>query len=118
MKVSKEEKKALQVQYKLMKPPMGVFAVINKSTNKYYLESTTNLKTSMNSIRFMLNFGSHPRSDLQSDWKAATADGFTLQVLEQLEYDKDESKTDYSDELELLKSLWIEKLSKEGVGLY
>jgi hypothetical protein len=118
MQISKEEKKALQTQYKLTKPPMGVFAVINKSANKYYLESTHNLKTSMNSIRFMLNFGSHPHRGLQTDWKTAAADGFALQVLEQLEYDKDESKTDYSDELELLKSLWIEKLSKDGIGLY
>lgn len=38
MNISKEEKKELQAQYKVMKPKMGLFAVINENESKYYLE--------------------------------------------------------------------------------
>jgi len=38
--------------------------------------------------------------------------------LEKLEYDKDETKTDYSEELALLKMIWEEKLLQRGVELY
>jgi hypothetical protein len=118
MKISKEEKKELQVQYKLMKPAMGLFAVINEKEHKYYLETAQNLKATMNSIQFMLNLGSHPNADLQSDWKKAGPTGLGLRLLEQIEYDKDELKTDYSEDLELLKTIWIEKLLAQGVRLY
>jgi hypothetical protein len=117
-KMSKGEKKELQIEYKSMKPKMGLFAVINKKETKYYLETTQNLKAIMNSTLFILNLGSHPNGSLQADWKSASANGFDLQILEHLEYDKDESKTDYSEDLELLKTIWIEKLLKEGFRFY
>lgn len=118
MKMSGERKKELQAQYKLMKPDMGIFAVINKSKTKYYLESTQNLKGKMNSTEFKLNAGSYPNKELQKDWQDLGADRFEIKILEHLEYDEDESKIDYSDDLKLLEMLWIEKLSKEGVQLY
>lgn len=36
-------------------------------------------------------------------------------ILENLEYDKDESKTDYTEELALLQMIWEEKLAKENI---
>ncbi len=41
-----------------------------------------------------------------------------MEILEKLDYDKDESKTDYKDELALLKMIWTEKLSAENVSFY
>lgn len=77
-----------------------------------------NLKGKINSTKFKLNAGAHPQKELQEDWTENCEGGFEIKVLEQLEYDKDESKTDYSDDLALLKMIWIDKLTKEGVLLY
>lgn len=118
MKISSERKKELRAQYELMKPEMGIFAVINKNNPKYYLETTQNLKGKINSTKFQLNAGAHPQKELQEDWTETGEDGFEIKVLEQIEYDKDESKTDYTDDLALLKMIWIDKLTKEGVLLY
>ena len=118
MKLSSEKKKELQAQYKLMKPDMGVFAIINKSNGKHYLEATHNLKAKMNSTEFKLKAGSYPNKELHKDLQALGADGFEIKILEQLEYDEDEPKTDYTDDLELLKMIWIEKLTKENVEFY
>jgi len=60
MNISKDKKKELQDQYKLMKPDMGIFAVINKNNAKYYLETTPDLKGRINSTKFKLNAGGHP----------------------------------------------------------
>lgn len=68
MKISSERKKELREQYKLMKPDMGIFAVICKTNSKHYLETTQNLKGAMNSTKFKLNAGMHPKRDLQKDW--------------------------------------------------
>jgi len=39
-------------------------------------------------------------------------------VLEKLPYDADEAKTDYSEELSILKLIWEEKLSSTGTAFF
>ena len=118
MDISKDKKKELQAQYKLMKPDMGIFAVINKNNDKYYLETTPDLKGRINSTKFKLNAGGHPNKELQKDWQEFGANVFEIKILEQIEYEEDESKTDYSEDLELLKMIWREKLSKDMAQFY
>lgn len=118
MKLSSERRKELQDKYKQMKPDMGIFAVINKSNGKHFLETTQNLKGKINSVTFQLKSGGHPNKELQKDWRELGANNFEFKIIEKLEYDEDESKTDYTDELELLKIIWMEKLTKENIGLY
>ncbi len=118
MNMPSEKKKELQAQYKMMKPDMGIFAVINKSKERYFLETTTDLKARINSTKFKLMAGAHVNKELQKDWQTQGADEFEIKILELIEYDYDESKTDYSDDLELQKMLWIEKLSTGNVTFY
>lgn len=118
MKMSSERKKELQAQYKQMKPDMGILAVINKSEKRYLLEAAPNLKGKLNSITFQLKNGSHVNRPLQKDWDTLGEDGFEIVILEQLDYDEDESKTDYKDDLELLKMIWIDKLTEQGSQFY
>lgn len=113
-----QRKKELKELYKQLKPDMGILAVKHTSSNKYYLEGTQDLKSTVNSIKFKLNFGNHPNKELQKAWTEYGEDCFTIEVLEKLEYDKDESKTDYSEELEILKIEWEENLSKQGLEFY
>jgi hypothetical protein len=72
----------------------------------------------MNRSKFDLVFGSNSNKELQNDWKNKGESNFTIEILEIIEYDKDESKTDYSDDLVLLKMMWEEKLAKENIEFY
>jgi hypothetical protein len=65
----------------------------------------------MNRYRFQLGVGSHPNRALQDEWNEQGEGSFEFAVLERLEYDRDESKTDYSEELEMLHLIWTEKLN-------
>jgi hypothetical protein len=118
MKISSDRKKELQAQYKQMKPEMGIFAVINTENNKCFLETTQNLKGKMNSVSFQLRSGGHPNKELQKDWQKFGEAAFETVILEKIEYEKDETKTDYSEELQLLKMIWLEKLNKENKQFY
>ncbi|PKM94265.1 MAG: hypothetical protein CVU84_12470 [Firmicutes bacterium HGW-Firmicutes-1] len=118
MKLSSDKKKELQEKYKQMKFDMGLFAIINKSNSKHYLETSQDVKALINRREFTLKMGMHPNKELQKDWQQIGQDGFEIKILEQLEYDEDDSKTDYSDELELLKMIWIERLIKENIEMY
>ena len=68
----------------------------------------------MNRFRFQLNVGSHQNRDLQHEWNEQGADNFIIEVLDRLEYDQDELKTDYGEDLELLRLIWREKLDGQA----
>ena len=113
-----DRKKELKEQYKQMKPPMGIFIIRSNSSNKCYIEVTPNLKGKINSAKFQLANGSHRNRELQQAWRDLGEAAFTIEVLENLEYDKDETKTDYKEDLALLKMMWEEKLAKEGIEYF
>lgn len=106
-----DRKKQLRQEYKEYKPPMGVFAVVCKPTGKVYLGCAQDLKGTFNSIRFQLEMGRYIKRNLQQDWNACGQEAFDFQVLEELDYDKDESKTDYREDLKILREFWQEKFT-------
>ncbi|MDF2950095.1 MAG: hypothetical protein K0R07_2144 [Sedimentibacter sp.] len=113
-----DRKKELKELYKQMKTDMGIYIIECKVNNKYYLETTQNLKGKINSARFQLEMGSYRNHGIQEDWKKYGSENFEIKVLDNLEYDKDESKLDYSEELEIMKAIWEEKLTKENMVSY
>lgn len=113
-----DRKKELKLQYKQMRPPMGIFIIKSKAGKKCYIEATNNLKGVINGAKFKLEAGAHPNRELQKEWNESGSGNFTIEILENLEYHKDESKTDYSDELTLLQMTWEEKLAKENYKFY
>ncbi len=113
-----DRKKRLKELYKNMKPDMGIFYIKANFTNKCLIESTQDLKSTMNGSRFRLNAGNHLNSELQKDWKEHGENSFAIEILENLQYDKDESKIDYSEELSILKMIWEERLATNGMEFY
>ena len=108
------QKKELKEQYKRYKPDMGVFVYLCKATGKAYVGMGQNMKADMNSITFQLNVGNFLyNANLQSDWKKHGEAGFERIVAEVLSYDKDETKTDYSEDLLLLRELVAERYSEK-----
>lgn len=113
-----DRKKELKSQYKQMKPDMGIFIIRSKVNNKCYIETTQNLKGKINRTKFQLGAGSYVSRELQKDWEDYGEANFIIEILENLEYDKDESKTDYTEDLTLLQMIWEEKLTKENKEIY
>jgi hypothetical protein len=113
-----DRKKELKLHYKQLKPDMGIFIVRSKDNNKCHLETTQNLRAKINGAEVRLEGGFHPNRELQKEWKEFGRENFTIEILENLEYDKDELKTDYTEELDLLQMIWEERLGKENMEFY
>ena len=111
-------KKEMKEQYKQMKPEMGIFGIKSKTEKKCLLSAVADLKSRMNRFQFQLDMGSHPNRELQKDWKTHGQGDFIFEILEQLEYDKDETRTDYSEDLEILRMDWEGRITNEGWELY
>ncbi len=113
-----DRKKELKELYKNMKPDMGIFYIRSNSKNKCFIDCSQNLNGAINGSRFRLNAGNHLNIKLQDDWKELGEKDFTIEILENLQYDKDESMVDYSEDLEILKMVCEERLSKNGMEFY
>lgn len=111
-------KKELKEAYKQMKTQMGLLIIRSNFSNKYYLEASQNINATMNGARFRLNANSHLYKELQRDWNQYGESSFTIELLEELEYGEDESKTDYKEDLTVLEEMWLEKLTQEGLESY
>lgn len=113
-----DRKKELKELYKCIKPDMGIFIIKSNINNKCYIEATKNLKGTINGAKFRLKSGNHSNRELQKEWKENREESFKIEILENLEYDKDESKTDYNEELSILKMVWEEKLLKRDMMFF
>lgn len=113
-----DRKKELKLQYKQTKPEMGIFIIRSEEKNKCYIEATKDLRGRINGTKVRLNAGMHPNKELQRDWMESGSGNFTIEILENLQYGKDESKNDYTEELSLLQMIWEEKLQKGNMEFY
>lgn len=116
--MASEREKELKRQYKEMKPDMGVFWIHPREGKTCYLQATPDFRGVMNGALVRLRGGMHPFRSLQKAWSELGEEAFCIEILEQLPYDKDEIKTDYSEDLELLRMIWEERLSEQGYSFY
>ncbi|HYF81710.1 MAG TPA: GIY-YIG nuclease family protein [Clostridia bacterium] len=113
-----ERKKELKLQYKQTRPQMGIFIIRSKVNNKCYIQTTQDLRGVINGAKARLEGGQHLNRELQKEWNDFGSENFTIEILENIQYDKDESKTDYTEDLALLQMIWEEKLAGENIEFY
>lgn len=113
-----DRRRELKEQFKQTKPDMGVYVIESKVSGKMLVAVTRDLRSAMNSSRFKLNAGFHPNRELQKEWQEHGAEQFDIRPLDTLEYSKDESKTDYTEDLEELRAMWMQRLAEQNVKLY
>ncbi len=110
-------KKELKKQYLQTIPPMGVYQVKNTVTGKIFLESSLNIQGRINSCRFQLTLGSHRNKALQADVMQYGIDNFVFEILDYVQQ-KEDLQADYTEDLEILENLWIDKLQPFGDNGY
>ncbi len=105
-------KKELISQYKNRKQTGGVFAIKNTALNKWYVDCAPDLAAVKNRFEFM------PDSYMKIavDYKAQKGNGFVFEVLETIQKGDTQTPREFRDDLALLKSIWLEKLT--GQELY
>lgn len=113
--MNRTRRKELLEQYKQMKPDMGVYMFKSINTNTVYLGCDKNIKATINGDRFKLNANSHRNKKLQKDWNENKEENFEIKVVQVLKYDKDESKTDYSEDLKILRDICKDRFQNENV---
>ena len=68
-----------------------------------------------NRFDFAKKMGTTFSSKIQKDWDSDRGESFVFEVLEELEKGKDQNSKEFSEDLEVLKEMWKEKLSQEEI---
>ncbi|MBI5896618.1 MAG: GIY-YIG nuclease family protein [Desulfobacterales bacterium] len=89
----------------------------NAVNGRSLVGSSPDLPGMLNRIRFQLNHGSHPESELQNDWREFGEDAFIFETLDPLEPSSD-SAYDPSEDLRVLLRMWIEKMRGLSAPMY
>jgi len=111
------DRKARIREYKETSQPAGIYRVRNTATGKALVGSTVNLAGMLNRQRFQLEHGSHPDKELQRDWDELGSEAFEFEVLDRLK-PRNEPAYDPTEDLRVLKEIWLEKLTAAGEPLY
>ena len=111
------DRKARLREYKETPRPAGVYRVRNTATGRSLVGSSANLPGMLNRVRFQLENGSHPDAELQADWGELGPGAFEFEVLDRLE-PQDEPAYDPTEDLQILKEMWLHKLTTSGEPLY
>ncbi|MBN1613848.1 MAG: GIY-YIG nuclease family protein [Deltaproteobacteria bacterium] len=111
------DRKTLIRQYKEKPLQAGVFQVRNTVSGRSLVGSSPNLPGMLNRQRFQLASGSHPDKELQKDWNDLGPEVFAFEILDILE-PPDEPSRNPTEDLRVLKEIWLDKLSESGVALY
>ncbi|MDR1509256.1 MAG: GIY-YIG nuclease family protein [Synergistaceae bacterium] len=116
--MEKKARKELIRRYNERKLVGGIYVVRNTRDGTLYLDASADIRASRSRFDFSQKAGICQIAKLKKDWDELGAGAFVLDVLE--EYVKDESSSDseFMDDLGELKSLWREKLSREGSSFY
>lgn len=111
------DRKELIREYKETPRPAGVYRVRNVVGGRSLLGSSPDVPAVLNRARFQLDAGLHPDKELQKDWRALGADAFVFETLDLLEPSAAPGYDPAAD-LQVLKEIWLEKLTAAGEALY
>jgi len=88
---------------------MGVYQIRNMINGKIFLGSSKDLKGIINRNRFQLKSGLHVNKKLQRDFNEIGESNFSFEILDYLK-PKDDLEVDYTEELQMLEEMWVDKL--------
>lgn len=98
----------LKEEYKLRKPPMGVFQIRNTSNGKVFISSSTQLDKAWNRHKFQLELNGHPNKALQAEWNEFGESQFVFEIIEEIQQSETAS-VDPIEEVKLLEELCLER---------
>lgn len=116
--ISMKTKKELRNEFRIMKFRAGIFGILNRTDNRIFLQSSTDLDRAFNSDVFQLKAGMHPNALLQDDWNKLSADSFDFQIIDELKYKDTATPEEINLDIKELLQMHITDLKNTGTLLY
>lgn len=106
-------RKALKEQYKNREVMGGVYRIKCSGLKTEWLRATTDMKGAMNRYQFMFTSGTCPEPCMAEAWKQYGPGSFSFEVVEELQKKETQTDREFSDDVNTLLDLWLEKSNQE-----
>lgn len=111
--MEKMTKKELKEQYKNRKVTGGIYCIACSGNNKIWIKSTKNLEGQKNRYNFFFSTKTCPEAAMFPEWNQYGADSFSFKVLEELEKGETQTDSEFTEDIEVLYQMWLEKQQRE-----
>jgi hypothetical protein len=107
--MDKSSRKALKEKYQNRKIVGGVYCIKCKDRDEVWFRATEDMQGAKNRFHFFVSTDSCPEPSMMDAWKETGAAGFSFEVMEELERNETQSDREFSDDVNTLLELWLEK---------
>lgn len=105
-----QNKKELLAAYKNRKVIGGICAIQNTVSGKMLIAAVNDLQGYKNRFEFAHISAGCIDLKLKSDWDQYGKDAFAFMILEELEKKDTQTDKEFSEDVKVLKEMWLEKL--------
>ncbi len=112
--MEKLSKKELKEQYKNRTVTGGVYCIKCDDNGHMWMKSTKDLEGQKNRLAFSISTNSCPEPDMLTEWNQYGANSFSFVVLEDMKKGETQTEREFTNDIELLLEMWIEKQQQEG----
>ncbi len=102
-------KKALKENYKNRAVVGGIYGIKCSGNDRIWIKATKNMAGQKNRFGFAVATNSCPEPAMLNDWKTYGAKAFSLVVLEEMKKGETQTEREFSDDIETLLEMWMEK---------
>lgn len=114
--MAKNLNKSLKEQYKNRALIGGVYCIKCNENIKPWIRATTDMQRSKNRFLFSISMNSAPEPCMLDAWNEFGGSAFSFEILEEIQKKKTQTDGEFSDDVDTLLEIWIEKLNNEWKG--